>query len=50
MTPRQLAEILAIIDKLKIERNPFLTREEKEVWKQFVEDLKNQVPDNAQFS
>ena len=49
MTPRQLAEILAIIDKLKIENDPYFTREEKDVWKQFVDEIKKQVPEDARF-
>ena len=49
MTPRQLAEILAIIGKLNIESNPNLTREEKEFWKQFVDEIKKKVADNSQF-
>ncbi len=49
MTPRQLAEILSIIDKLKIESNPFLSKGEKEVWKQFVDEIKEQIPTDAHF-
>ena len=49
MTPRQLAEILAIIDKIKIESNPNVSREEKEVWKQFVDEIRRQVPEDARF-
>ena len=49
MTPKEFAEVLAIIDKLKIEFNPYLSHDEKELWKQFVDYLKNQVPSDAQF-
>lgn len=43
MTPTDLIEILAIIDKLKIENNPYITRQEKELWKQFVDELKKRA-------
>lgn len=49
MTPRQLAEILAIFDKLKIEQNPNLSREQKEIMKQFIDEIKRQVPTDARF-
>lgn len=39
MTPKDLIEILTIIDKLKIENNPYITRQEKELWKQFADEL-----------
>ena len=49
MTPRQVAEILCIIKKLQIENDPRLTREEKEIWKLYVDALKEQLPKDVQF-
>lgn len=46
MNKVQFTQILAIIDKMKIENSPFLTREEKELWKQFIDEIQKQV-DNA---
>ena len=44
MSPKQLAEFLAIVDKLNIQLNPNLTEYEKEFWKQFIDELKRQIP------
>lgn len=44
MSPKQLAEFLALADKLKVELNPNLTEYEKEFWKQFIDELKRQIP------
>lgn len=43
MTPKQLAELLSILDKLKIENDPNLTKREKEIYKQFIDEIKKQV-------
>ena len=48
MTPRQMIEILSIAKKLQIENDPRLTREEKEIWKLFVDILKEQIPKDSQ--
>ncbi len=44
MSPKQLAEFLALVDKLEIEFNPNLTEYEKEFLKQCIDELKRQVP------
>lgn len=49
MTPRELAEIMVFVEKIKIESNPFVSQEEKEVWKQFLDYLKHQIPTDAHF-
>lgn len=43
MNIKNLAEILAILDKMQIDNNPNLTDLEKEVLKQFIDDIKNKV-------
>lgn len=43
MNIKNLAEILAILDKMQIDNNPNLTDLEKEVLKQFIDDTKNKV-------
>lgn len=43
MNLRNLAEYLAILDKLEIQSNPNLTDLEKEVYKKAIDELKNQV-------
>ena len=43
MTSKQAAEIMALMNKLKIESDPTLSKEEKELWKWFVEEIKKQV-------
>ena len=43
MTPKQLIETLAALRKLEIENNPNLSHEEKELLKQFIDELKKQV-------
>lgn len=43
MNLRNLAEFLAILDKLEIQLNPNLTDLEKEVYKKAIDELKNQV-------
>lgn len=40
---RNLAEFLAILDKLEIQFNPNLTDLEKEVYKKAIDELKKQV-------
>ena len=43
MNLRNLAEYLAILDKLENQSNPNLTDLEKEVYKKAIDELKNQV-------
>ena len=43
MNLRNLAEYLAILDKLEIQSNPNLTDLEKDVYKKAIDELKNQV-------
>ncbi len=43
MDLKNLAEILAIFDKLKIEKNENLSTPEKELMKAFIDEIKNQV-------
>lgn len=43
MTPKQLAEIIAIFRKLEIENNPNLSHEEKELLKLAIDELKKQI-------
>lgn len=43
MNIKNLAEILAILDKMQIENNPNLTETEKELYKHFIDEIKNQV-------
>ena len=43
MNIKNLAEILAILDKMQIENNPNLTEIEKEIYKHFIDEIKNQV-------
>ena len=43
MNLRILAEFLAILDKLEIQSNPNLTDLEKEIYKNAIDELKNQV-------
>ena len=38
-----LVKFLAIIDKMQIERQPYLSKEEKEFFKQMVDEIKNQA-------
>ena len=40
MTTHELAEFLALVDKLGVETHPNLTREEKELWKLLIDDIK----------
>ncbi len=44
MSLKQLAEFLALADKIKIEFDPNLTEYEKELWKQLIDELKRQIP------
>lgn len=39
----QLANFLAILNKLEIESSPALSREEKELYKQMIDYMKKQV-------
>ncbi len=43
MNIKNLAEILAILDKMQIDNNPNLTELEKEILKHFIDEIKNQV-------
>lgn len=43
MTQHEWIEILAIIDKIQIENNPYYTKEQKELWKLFVDEMKKQA-------
>lgn len=43
MTTKELAEIISIFKKLEIENNPNLTETEKELYKHFIDEIKNQV-------
>ena len=43
MNLRILAEFLAVLDKLEIQSNPNLTDLEKEIYKNAIDELKNQV-------
>lgn len=43
MTQKQLAEVLAILNKLKIENNPNLSPYDKELLKSFIDEIKNKV-------
>lgn len=43
MNIKNLAEILAILDKMQIENNPNLTEIEKEIYKHFIDEIKKQV-------
>ena len=43
MTPKDLANILAIFDKLQIENNPNLNSAEKELMKSLIDKIKKQV-------
>lgn len=40
MTNKEIAEVLALLNKLKIESDPTLTKDEKELWKSFVDEIK----------
>lgn len=43
MTPKDLANILAILDKLQIENNPNLNGVERELMKSLIDEIKKQV-------
>lgn len=43
MSKKQLADILAMLDKLKIDLNPNLDKSEKELYKLFIDELKKYV-------
>ena len=43
MNLKQLAEFLAVLDKLEIQSNPNLTDIEKEIYKKVIDELKEQV-------
>ena len=43
MTQKQLAEILAVFGKLKIENNPNLTHYEKELLKSMIDEIKREI-------
>ena len=47
MNLRNLAEFLAILDKLKIHSNPNLTDIEKEIYNKAIDELKMQVRKNV---
>lgn len=40
LSRNQLTEFLALMDKLQIELNPNLTRAEKEIYKQVIDQIK----------
>lgn len=43
MNAKELAEILSILNKIQIDNDPKLTELEKEIFKQFVDEIKNKV-------
>ena len=43
MTNKQAVELLALLNKLKIESDHSLSKEEKELWKWFVDEIKKQA-------
>ena len=40
MTNKEIIEVLALLNKVKIEYDPTLTEYEKELWKSFVDEIK----------
>jgi hypothetical protein len=46
MTRRDFAEMLAFISKWRIENNPFLPKEQKELRKKLVDEAKKQMSDS----
>lgn len=43
MTKKEFAEAIALMDKIKVEMNPNLTRQDKELWKTIIDYFKSQV-------
>lgn len=43
MTNKELAEFLSILNKIQIDNDPNLTEIEKELYKHFIDEIKNQV-------
>ena len=43
MNIKELAEVLSVLNKIQIEINPNLTETEKELYKHFVDEIKNKV-------
>ena len=43
MTPKELANIITVFDKLQIENNPNLNSAEKELMKSLIDKIKKQV-------
>lgn len=43
MTNKELAEFLSILNKIQIDNDPNLTETEKELYKHFIDEIKNQV-------
>lgn len=44
-----LARLLALIGKIKVERNPYMPRLEKEIRKQAMDDCKEQIERNERI-
>ena len=43
MNKNDLVEILALLNKMKIHSNPYLTEVEKELYKHIVDEIKKQA-------
>lgn len=43
MNLRNLADIIAILDKIQIQTNPNLSDEQKEIYKHCIDELKKKV-------
>lgn len=43
MNAKELAKILSILNKIQIDNDPKLTELKKEIFKQFVDEIKNKV-------
>ena len=43
MNLRNLADIIAILDKIQIQTNPNLSDEQKEIYKHYIDELKKKV-------
>lgn len=43
MNLKNLAEFIAVVDKLEIDNNPNLTEIEKEIYKNAIDEIKKQV-------
>ena len=40
MTNKEIIEVLALLNKVKIEYDPTLTKDERELWESFVDEIK----------